>query len=179
MLYNIIDNKSGHSPKEKTTMKWYGSINNRIEENKMYCDKIEVGTGMTKYSWSDTEAYEVVKVNDQANVFVRKYDHIAVGEAMSNSWKLVSNENNPVIELKLRNGVWYRVAYYSKENWLKMAQEDNSFKTVESAYNYYKFMSGLTEKQLQKIEEGKTVKAYKKFGNVSFGVAKYYYDYEF
>lgn len=160
-------------------MKLYGSLNNRMEENRMYCDKIEVGTGMTSYSWSDRHAYEVVKVVDQTNVFVREYDHKAVGEPMTNQWELVSNENNPVIELKLRNGVWYRVCYYSKESWLKAAQKDTSWKTVESAYNYYKFMSGLTEKQLEKIEAGKTVKAYKKFGNVSFGVAEYYYDYEF
>lgn len=145
----------------------------------MHCKEIKVGTGMTKYSWSDRHAYEVVKVNDQTNVFVREYDHEHIGEAMTNTWKLISNENNPVIELKLRNGVWYRVSYYSKEKWLEMAQKDNSWKTVEAAYNYYKFMSGLTEKQLEKIEQGKTVKAYKKFGNVSFGVAEYYYDYEF
>lgn len=160
-------------------MKLYGSLNNRIEENKMYCDEIKVGTGMTKYSWSDREAYEVVKVVDQTNVFVRRYDHKAVGEPMSNNWELISNESNPVIELKLRNGVWYRVCYYSKESWMAMAQKDTAWKTAEAAYNYYRFMSRLTEKQLEKIEAGKTVKAYKKFGNISFGVADYYYDYEF
>lgn len=163
-------------------MKLYGSLNNRFDENKMYCKEIEVGTGMTRYDWSDRHAYEVVKVNDQTNVFVREYDHKHIGEAMTNTWELISNENNPVIELKLRNGVWYRVSYYSKENWLKMAQaafENGTWKTVESAYDYYRFMSCLTEKQLEKIEQGKTVKAYKKFGNVSFGVAEYYFDYEF
>ena len=160
-------------------MKLYGSLNNRMEENKMYCKEIVVGTGMTRYDYSDRHAYEVVKVVDQTNVFVREYDHIAVGEAMSNTWKLVSNEKNPVIELKLRNGVWYRVCYYSKQKWLETAEKDDSWKTVEAAYNYYKFMSGLTEKQLEKIENGKTVKAFKKFGNVSFGVADYHFDYEF
>lgn len=160
-------------------MKLYGSLNNRFEENKMYCKEIKVGTGMTRYDWSDRHAYEVVQVNDQTNVFVREYDHEHVGEAMTNHWKLISNEHNPIIELKLKNGVWYRVCYYSKAAWMKMAQEDTSWKTAEAAYNYYRFMSHLTEKQLQKIEEGKIVKAYKKFGNVSFGVAEYYYDYSF
>ena len=161
------------------TMKLYGSLNNRMEENRMYCEEIKVGTGMTEYSYSDRHAYEVVKVIDQTNVFVREYDHKPAGEAMSNQWKLVSNENNPVTELKLKNGVWYRVCYYSKESWMERAKKDNSFKTPEAAYNYYRFMSGLTQKQLAKIEEGKTVKAFKKFGNVSFGVAQYYFDYEF
>lgn len=161
-------------------MKYYGSLNNRLEENKDFTNgNIEVGTGVTRYSYSDRQAYEVVEVKDQTNVFIRQYDHKAVGEAMSNQWQLISNKNNPVIELKLRNGVWYRVCYYSKDAWLKMAQEDKGWKTVVSAYNYYKFMSHLTEKQLQKIEEGKTVKAYKKFGNISFGIADYYYDYSF
>jgi len=163
-------------------MKYYGSFNNRIEENKMYCDKIEVGTGMTKYSYSDRHAYEVVKVNDQTNVFVREYDHKAVGAPMSNTWELVSDENNPIIELKLRNGVWYYVINYTKEMWQKRAKEDfdnGCWTNIESAYNYYKAMSGLTEKQKEKVESGKTIKAYKKFGNVSFGVAEYYYDYEF
>ena len=148
----------------------------------MYCDEIKVGTGVTKYSYSDRHAYEVVKVNDQTNVFIREYDHKAQGEAFSNSWELVSNESNPIIELKLRNGVWYRVAEYTKEKWMRMAQEwveDGSSKTVEAAYEYFKCMSGLTEKQKEKIESGKAVKAFKKFGNISFGVAEYYYDYSF
>jgi hypothetical protein len=160
-------------------MKLYGSLNNRMEENKMYCSEIKVGTGMTRYDYTDRHAYEVVKVIDQTNVFVREYDHIADGPAMSNMWKLVPNEKNPVIELKLKNGVWYRVLSYTKEAWLERAAKDNSFKTPEAAYNYYKFISGLTEKQLEKVENGKTVKTLRKFGNVSFGVADYHFDYEF
>ena len=163
-------------------MKLYGSLNNRLEENKMYCDKIEVGTGVTKYSYSDRHAYEVVKVVDQTNVFIREYDHKAVGTPMSNTWELISNENNPIIELKLRNGVWNRVQYFSKADWMKAAQqwvEEGSSKTVEGAYEYFKCMSGLTEKEKEKIEAGKTVKKLRKFGNISFGVAEYYYDYSF
>jgi hypothetical protein len=150
-----------------------------MEENRMYCNEIKVGTGMTRYDYSDRHAYEVVKVEDQTHVFVREYDHIADGPAMSNMWKLVSNEKNPVIELQFRNGVWYQVLSYTKQKWLERAEKDNSFKTPEVAYNYYKFMSGLTEKQLEKVEQGKTVKAYRKFGNVSFGKADYHFDYEF
>ena len=162
-------------------MKLYGSLNNRMEENKMYCKEIEVGTGMTRYDYSDRHAYEVVKVIDQTNVFVREYDHELVGEPMSNQWKLVSNENNTVIELKLKNGVWYRVIEYTKELWLNNAKnmaKENTDK-IESYYNYCKAMSGLTDKEKEKIENGKAVKKLRKFGNVSFGVAEYYYDYEF
>lgn len=162
-------------------MKLYGSLNNRMEENKMYCEKIEVGTGMTKYSYSDRHAYEVVKVNDQTNVFVREYDHELAGEPMSNNWKLVSNENNPVIELKLKNGVWYQVIEYTRDLWLSNAKNMAKEEThkIDIYYNYCKAMSGLTDKEKEKIENGKTVKKLRKFGNVSFGVAEYYFDYEF
>lgn len=162
-------------------MKLYGSLNNRLEENKMYCKEIKVGTGMTKYSYSDREAYEVVMVNDQTNVFVRRYDHKAVGEPMTNSWQLISNEDNPVIELKFKNGVWYQVIEYTKELWLNNAKDMAKEKTekVELYYDYCKAMSGLTVKEKEKIENGKTVKKLRKFGNISFGVAEYYFDYEF
>lgn len=169
-------------PKKELQMKFYGSLDNRLEENRMYCDKIEVGTGMTQYYYSDRHAYEVVKVVDQTNVFVREYDHKLKGEAFSNQWELISNESNPVIELKLRNGVWMKVTNYSKEVWLATAKEwveKGECRTIESAYDYFKTMSGLTEKEKEKIEAGKIVKKLRKFGNISFGVAEYYYDYEF
>lgn len=162
-------------------MKLYGSLNNRLEENKMYCDEIKVGTGMTEYSWSDRHAYEVVEVVDQTNVFIREYDHKIAGEAMSNNWELISNENNPVIELKLKNGVWFRVINYTKELWLENAKKSakENAEKIDVYYDYYKAMSGLTDKEKEKIENGKTVRKLRKFGNVSFGVAEYYFDYEF
>ena len=163
-------------------MELYGSLQNRMQENKMYCKEIKVGTGMTEYSYSDRHAYEVVKVIDQTNVFVREYDHKAIGEPMSNKWELISNENNPVIELKLKNNVWYRVVSFTKELWTKNAIKEagqRDSKAYETYYNYYKSMSGLTDKEKEKVENGKTVKKLRKFGNVSFGVADYYFDYEF
>ena len=82
--------------------KWYGSLNNRVEENKQFCDKIEVGTGMTEYSWSDRHAYEVTAVKDQKHVTVREYDAKHVGEAYTNKWELVSNPENPELNLTKR-----------------------------------------------------------------------------
>lgn len=162
-------------------MKLYGSLNNRMEENKMFCKEIEVGTGMTRYDYSDRHAYEVVKVIDQTNVFVREYDHELAGEPMSNEWKLISNEKNPVIELKFKNGVWYQVIEFTKELWLNNAKNMAKEEThkIDMYYDYCKAMSGLTDKEKEKIESGKIVKKLRKFGNVSFGVAQYYFDYEF
>ena len=66
-------------------MKLCGSISNRLEENRMFCDVIEVGTGMTEYSYTDRHAYEVVEVVDQKHIKVREYDHKHKGDfEMSN-----------------------------------------------------------------------------------------------
>ena len=118
--------------------KWYGSLCNRIEENKMYCEEIKVGTGMTKYSWSDRHAYEVVEVINQKHIKVRELDHKKADDvAMSNNWILTSNKNNRVEEMVYRYNHWCFV---------------------------YNRLDG--------------TKYYEKV-NVSFGVAEYYYDYEF
>lgn len=164
--------------------KWYGSINNRIDENKMFCDEIKVGTGVTKYSWSDRTPYEVIKVYDQQHVVIRMLDHVHVGNGeMDNNWKLVSNTKNPAHELKQRNGIWYEVYDVSKELFLKNAQRmsgsDTSPKLLTVNYNYIVAMACLTPKQKEKLEAGGIIHKSRKFGNISFGVAEYYYDYSF
>lgn len=139
-------------------MKFYGSLNNRLEENKMYCEEIKVGTGMTEYYYSDRKAYEVVKVVNQKNVFVRELDHKAVGEPMSNQWELISNPNNPVRELKFRFNAWHWVVKYTKASVGKAM--------IVRSKIYDKVM-----------KDGEAVDYIK--ANISFGVAEYYYDYEF
>lgn len=158
-------------------MKFYGSLTNRLEEGKQFVKQIEVGTGVTEYLWSDTHAYEVTKVISQTNFFVRRYDRKCKGQI--NDWQLISNPNNPEIEVVKRNNIWYRVTRYSKKNLIKRAYEmRKSFKNEEVAYNYFLCMSGLTQKQKEKIESGKEVKQYSKF-NISVGKAEEYFDYEF
>ena len=143
-------------------MKFYGSIDNRINENKMYCEKIDVGTGVTEYSYSDSRAYEVVDVVDQKHVFVREYKHEPVGEKMSNDWKLISDKTKPIKELKFRYGKW---------NWVNNV-------TKESIKNLIIFDDKI-QKAKQKLDSG--IKSVEIFypANVSFGIAEFYYDYEF
>ena len=59
--------------------KWYGSINNRIEEGRNYePDKIiKEGTDVTVYGWSDRQCKYVTKVIDQKHIFVKDYYVIA------------------------------------------------------------------------------------------------------
>ena len=144
--------------------KWYGSLNNRLEENKMFCDEIKVGMGMTEYSYSDREAYEVTRVIDQKHVFVRKYDHKAVGEPMSNNWELISNPNNPEIEMVFRYGSWQSVSVWNQQKIDEWIEKNGYF------VDFY----GVQEKLKSKPE----VKVYHK-RKVSFGKADYHYDYEF
>lgn len=143
--------------------KWYESLNNRIDENKMFCKEIEVGTGLTEYSWSDRTPYEVVKVINQNNVLVRELDHKHIGNGqMDNNWELVSNENNPVKELKKLRGYW---------NWINTVTKESLSRLI--------LLDDKTAKAQAKIEAGAKEAKINRRANISFGVAEYYYDYEF
>lgn len=149
---------------------WYGSLQNRLEENKTFCDEIKVGTGMTKYYWSDTHAYEVIEVIDQKHVKVREYDHKAVGESFSNDWELVSNPDNPVALLTKRGKYWYSTATLTPEE----AKEILEGSDIDAKLWACHWGFDLTEI----VESGKSKTKYDRW-NVSFGVAQYYYDYSF
>lgn len=149
-------------------MKLYGSLQNRIEENRTFCDLIEVGTGVTEYSWSDRHPYEVVAVKDQKHVSVRAMDHRHVGDTpMDNSWELISDESAPIRHLVKRGKYWYWESTLTLEDYEKV--KDNFEECLRLAVAGY---------DLEKVkEDGKFTKRYR--ANVSFGVASYYYDYEF
>lgn len=143
----------------------YGSFQNRMMENNQFCPEITVGTGVTEFHYTDRDAYEVIAVKDQKHVTIRKYDHKLAGEPMSNDWKLISNENNPSIELVKRGKYWYSKVTATIED-------------VESEDEHRRFWVALVGFDVDKIKEkGKQTKYFKK--NVSFGIADYYYDYSF
>ena len=147
--------------------KWYGSVQNRIEENKMFTDEIKVGTGVTEYSWSDREAYEVIEVRDQKHVTIRRYDHKHIGKFWAdNEWELISNPDNPTIDLVKRGKYWYSEVTCTKDYLDSLTDEMDKARLVINGFD------------LDKVrEKGKQTKYYRM--NVSFGKADYYYDYEF
>ena len=151
-------------------MKLYGSLTNRLEENRQFCDEITVGTGVTEYSWSDRHAYEVVEVTDQKHVKIREYDHKCVGGAYSNDWELISNENNPVISLTKRGKYWYTTVTCTPEEAKEILDGDDIGAKLWACHNNFDLQAI--------IESGKKKTTYHR-RNVSFGVASYYYDYEF
>ena len=146
---------------------WYGSLQNRLEENKTFCDEIKVGTGMTEYYWSDRHPYEVIEVKDQKHVTVRRMDHRHVGDGcMDNNWELVSNPENPTYEMVKRGNFWYYVSTWTVEDVDRLKDD---FQRVQLA------LAGF---DLDKIREKGSQTKYRR-ANVSFGHADYYYDYEF
>lgn len=161
-------------------MKWYGSIDNRMEEGRQFCDEIKVGTGVTEYYWSDRHAYEVIAVKDQKHITIRKYDTEPDGEPMSNKWKLVSNKENPEIELTKRGKYWYTTTTATIEDVEKIdsyRRADGKIELNDENFNYGMWFIR-NEFDPEKIRKnGKQVRYHKM--NISIGKASYYYDYEF
>lgn len=152
--------------------KWYGSLDNRLEENRQFVETIEVGTGVTEYSYSDRHAYEVIEVKDQKHVTIREYDHKLKGEAYSNDWELISNENNPTYNLTKRGNYWYITNVITSDilDEIEKAEGEEKWRLQLVLVH-----NNIDPDKLR--EKGKITKYYRR--NFSFGVARYYYDYEF
>lgn len=146
--------------------RWYGSVQNRLEENRQFCEEIKVGTGMTEYSYSDRHPYEVIEVIDQKHVIVRELDHKPLGEAYSNEWLLVSNLDNPVLLMTKRGKYWYNTVKVTSD----ILKDDMDWET-----SLFLIHNGISEDELRK--KGKVTRYHRM--NVSFGKAEYYYDYSF
>lgn len=114
--------------------KWYGSLQNRLEENRMFCKAIEVGTGVTEYSWSDRHPYEVVEVRDQKHVVVRELGHRPVGEPMSNDWELFSDPTKSTRCLVKWGKYWYWTSGFGKG--VSRSRANVSFGTAQYYYDY-------------------------------------------
>ena len=149
-------------------MKLYGNLMNRIGEDKQYCPVIEVGTGMTEYHWSDRTPYEVVAVRDQKHVTVRELDYEAKNPgAMDNQWVLKSNPDAPLCDMVKVGDYWYWTSTLTAE---ELAQREGDPRELLAL--------AVAGWDLDKVRtKGKQTKRTR--AKVSFGVADYYYDYEF
>lgn len=147
-------------------MAWYGSVHNRLEENKQFCDEIKIGTGVTEYLYSDRHPYEVIDVVDQKHVYIRELDHKLIGEPYSNDWELISNENNTVYYLTKRGKYWYKTITITDD----ILEPEISVETM-----LFLAHNGINEDDLR---NRKKITRYHRI-NVSFGHASYYYDYSF
>lgn len=151
----------------------YGSYQNRMQENKQFCDEITIGTGMTEYLYTDRNAYEVVAVKDQKHVSVRRYDVEHIGEDMANNWKLISNAENPVYDMTKRGQYWYWTVTITAD----ILDEIEACEDTNRKFELTLFLchNGVDQEVLR--QKGEVTKYHR--ANVSFGTANYYYDYEF
>lgn len=152
--------------------KWYGSLDNRIEENHMFCDEITEGTGATIYSWSDRHPYEVVSVTDQKHVSIREMNHKKKEGAgdYSNRWDLFSDESKPCIDIVKRGKYWYQTVTLTPIEAKRIIDENDIDGRIWACQNDLilddVILSGKNKTKYHRI-------------NISFGVQEYYYDYEF
>ena len=145
---------------------WYGSLQNRLMENARFDGEIKVGTGVTELMYSDRHPYEVISVKDQKHITIRGLDHKLVGEAYSNDWELISNEENPTYELVKRGKFWYFKATWTAEEVDRLTDERDKLYLIINGWD------------LDKIKEKGSQTKYRR-ANVVIGFADYYYDYEF
>ena len=154
--------------------KWYGSLDNRIEENRQFCDEIKVGTGVTEYSWSDRHPYEVTEVKDQKNVAIRPMKHNRPADdkdySYTNTWILTSDESAPVIWVTRRGKYWYNKQVCTPE----LAKEIMDGDDIDA--KLWLGANGFIAEDI--IRSGKAKTKLNRM-NLSFGKAEYYYDYEF
>lgn len=147
---------------------WYGSFQNRLEENKMFTDEITVGTGVTEYFYSDRKPYEVTEVEDQKHITVRTLDHKRVdnyGMSDCQEYVYISNPDNPEYLLTKRGKYWYWTVVITPDR----LRPDDWETDLWLAHN--------NTSREEVMERGKVVRYHR--ANVSFGVAQYYYDYSF
>lgn len=89
--------------------RWYGSIQNRIEECAKF-QKPEVGMGVTETWWSDRSPWEIIEVIDDRHIVVRELSWKRTDSNGFSEWQeyeYTSNPNGRVARLFLtKQGRW-------------------------------------------------------------------------
>ena len=186
----------------------YGSLNNRIEENRNHLGReIKVGDDITMYFWSDRNCYFVTKVVSQKNIFVKKYnvcaDQEKEGGMGHQNWlyfKTAKEMNdylrrfgkghegeiheNSETEWAFRYGHWYTVTRYNLEGYkkaLEMGRKDCSHpEDEECVKRVSRYFFNVNDEELEKVLKGEEIVKYNRIKQgLTFGVRDYYYDWEF
>lgn len=163
--------------------KWYGNVNNRIEEGKNYTGReIRVGDDITMYHYSDRTCYYVTEVIDQTHIKVRRWytcaDHSKEGGIGHQNWLYFRS---------MKEMHDYLSQFYP--------YPESNFEETDSTwvYRYNKWMNEYvvkggvlenpepySERERKSFEKNGFLKVYSPLnGKVSFGVRDYYHDWEF
>lgn len=172
---------------------WYGSVQNRIEEGHNFTGReIRPGDDGTIYMWSDRHPFWVEAVESQTRIKVREYyhcaDHSKPGGMGHQDWLLFKtwDEWNAY-------GAKYFPQYHNAgehrdepeaQTWVfrygKWMREQTYTAPVKFDERESLFCSPLTDREKKSLEKHGFYKRYYNLsGKVSFGVAEYYYDWEF
>ena len=155
-------------------MKFYGSIDNRLSENKNYLQHpISIGDDLTEYFWSDRCCYYVTRIIDQKHIFVKRYEVCAnhhTADGMGHQDWLYFKTNREMQEYTnrcVREGLLPDYCYHE----LSEIKENSE---IELVYRYGAWYTKSDYWYDVKLEKPKYHKI-----NISFGVRDYYYDWEF
>ena len=166
--------------------KWYGSIDNRLEEGKNYTGReIRVGDDITEYLWSDRRCYYVTAVESQKRIKVKPYhvcaDKSKPGGMGHQDWLYFKTlrerddylgwgrDSDEYYEINDREETW--VFRYNK--WMREW-------TVREDGDNFLGREFCTEKELASLDKKGYYNSYSNLtGKISFGVRDYYYDWEF
>ena len=153
--------------------KWYGSLNNRLEENKQFVKEIKVGDGVTEYYWSDREPYEVIAVKDQKHITIRRLDAKRIDDRGMSEWQDYEYTSNPegvTYNLAKRGDYWYAVAEITPDEAKRILDNDD----IDG--KLWACNLGFNLQEI--VEKGKVKRAYFR-KNISIGKAEKYYDFSF
>ena len=166
--------------------KWYGSIDNRLEEGKNFTGReIRVGDDITMYLWSDRHCYYVTEVIDQKHIKVKPYhvcaDKSKPGGMGHQDWLYFKtlkerddylgwgNDSEEYYEINDREETWaFRYNKWMREWTIREDSQD------------FLGRDFCTDKELAALDKKGYYKTYGNLsGKVSFGVRDYYHDWEF
>ena len=186
-----------------------GSFINRLMEGKNFTgEELKEGVDITMYLYTDRKCYYITKVYNQKRIAVKQYyvcgDHSKPGGMGHQNWLYFKTSKEEVDYLSqvhpeykwttngdpepdiwvYRYGKWQREEPYTLEDWnkvLEIAKKDvldpNNTEQVIGLAKYY---AGLSDSDLKKLQEGKTLYKYSNLsGKISFGTRDYYRDWEF
>lgn len=162
---------------------WYGSLQNRLEENKQFVKEIKVGDGVTEYSYTDRTPYEVIAVRDQKHITIRELtakrtDNNDMSDAQD--YEYISNENNYSCEIVKRGDYWYKTTTLTAEELADMERQYEEVKAKGEKISNDLLHLSLWAAQFdhEKVRaKGKQTKYHKM--NISIGHAEKYFDYSF
>ena len=175
--------------------KWYGSVNNRIDEGKNYLgrDELKAGDDITMYYYSDRECYYIDEVISQKEIKVKRYyicaDHsksLGCGHQEWLYFKTLKEHHDYIKTINPRTKFNYG-GEPEAVTWVKRYgkwQEKIVYNKAVVAYivgrDGYCTFRPKNEKEQKMFDEGKDIIRYQDLnGKISFGVRDYYYDWEF